>query len=686
MTDLVYQITKRIRSDLDGMSGQQRISASADVFTLLYTIPMVVIGLIWLLRVSQWESIRQNIYLYILMGLLFFLFNRLRFYFITEIRTGGYANSDGAMDGIVVWAAMLLLGPTVLWLKVIWNLATFTRAILRERTPQVYWNRGRMLCADIATDTLATLAAYSVYLWAGGSIPIKNPSIESLLPALLAVFVQYIGSILVYSGYIAYVVWSLKNVLHAATRPVLTFFFMALTLPALANPFGVLAAGIFVSEGLWEFIYIIIGLLLTAILARRLSYAAENSRQQSRQIEQLEKLSREILDGPPNGSNLDIVLRKHVLLMFPSRAVMIWTASKGILLQDPLQFSFDQQLAWEWMQKNAEGGIFMPRDKIPWKPNIYYQQPVIICPINDVESGVLIGGIFLELQIMAIPWDVASVRRHLPAIQSLSAQIASTLHRAELYEETLAMQKTVHELSLARTIQTSFLPETVPNLPGWQISAILEPARQIAGDFYDFIHLPDGKLGILIADVADKGLGSAIYMALSSTLIRIFAEDHFTSPAKVFNITNQHILKNARANLFVTVFFGILDPHSGILCYANAGHNPPYLLGERRGVKSLTNTGMPLGVDEDNSWGEEQISIAPGELLLMYTDGVTDAQNSDGDFIDRTMLLNVAQINLDKPVSELQQKILDRLHEFVGDAPRFDDLTLVIVGREKSEK
>jgi serine phosphatase RsbU (regulator of sigma subunit) len=308
-----------------------------------------------------------------------------------------------------------------------------------------------------------------------------------------------------------------------------------------------------------------------------------------------------------------------------------------------------------------------------------------LCPIKEVDGENLIGEIFIELQNMAVPWDVRSVRRQLPAVQSLSAQIASALHRVDVYRETLSMEKTLQELGLARTIQTSFLPESVPSLPGWQITAVLEPARQIAGDFYDFIHLPDGKTGILIADVADKGLGSAMYMALSSTLIRIFVDDFYSNPSMVLKYVNQRILQNARANLFVTVFFAVLDPTTGSLCYANAGHNPPYLVGNDIGIMTLKNTGMPLGVDEDNTWGEDEVQIAPGEMLVMYTDGVTDAQNVDGEFIDRKVILSVAQQNIGKSVDVVQQGILDRVHHFVADASRFDDLTLVILGRENNQ-
>lgn len=683
MNNIIDKLAKKLRPDLESLSGQQRMSGTADVLTLLYTLPLLVIGFIWLVRVSSWESIHQHWIIYLLMAGILYIFNRLRFFFITEIREGGYANSDGSMDGIAVWAAVLLLGPTALWLKVIWNFFIFFSAINRDRTTQSYWSRGRMFSADISSDLLATMVALVAYKWAGGVIPIRDYSINSILPALLAIFIQYLGTFLIYSGYMAYVIWSLKNVLHTPTRPVISFFFMALTLPVLANPFGIVAAGTYVEEGLLEFAFIILGLLLGAILARQLSRTAEYSRQQFHQIDQLEKLSRAILDAPPDGSDLPGVLQKHVSSMFSSHGILIWTESKGILLQEPVTATFDWELAWKWLKVKNEAYFSMPGSRPPWNPDITHAGPIILCPIRDVESGQLIGEVFIELQTLTIPWDTPTVHRQLPAIQSLAAQVASAIHQAHVYAGTLAMQKTLQELSLAHSIQTSFLPESIPQLPGWQLTATLEPARQIAGDFYDFIYLPEGKLGILIADVADKGLGSALYMALSSTLIRTFANEYHKDPAMVLKTANQHILRNARANLFVTVFFAVLDPTTGMLRYANAGHNPPFLLGLSTGIKTLNNTGMPLGVDEENDWGQDEILISPGEMLLMYTDGVTDAQNNAGEFIDRKIILSTIQQNIGKTVQDLQQGILNKVHHFVGDAPRFDDLTIVILGRER---
>jgi len=658
------------------------MSATADVLTLLYTLPLAVIGLVWLAKVSDWGSVGQKWSTYLIMGVVLYIFNRLRFFFITEIRSGGYANSVGAMDGLAVWAAVLILGPTAIWLKVIWDCLVFVTSIDKTRTAQSYWSRGRMFTADLSSDVLPMLIALAVYRMVGGTIPIQDISIASIAPAFLAIIVQYAGTLVIYSGYISYVIWSLKNVLHTSTQPAFSFFTLALTLPSLANPFGILVAGIFVRDGLWSFAYIILGLIMVAILGRRLSQTAEYSRQQYRQIEQLEKLGRAILDAPPDGSNLQAVLQEHVPSMFATLVIYIWTKAHGILIQEPPTALFDHEHAWRWIQEKNEAYYSMPGRTLPWNPELSLSGPVIYCPIKDVETDQPIGDIFVELQTLNIPWNIHSIRRQLPAVQSLAAQVASAIHQAEEYASNLAMQKTLQELALAQTIQVSFLPESIPQISGWQLAATLEPARQIAGDFYDFIKLPEGKWGILIADVADKGLGSALYMALSNTLIRTFAGEYHRDPAKVLKTANQQILRNARTNLFVTVFFAVLDPITGLLRYANAGHNPPFLLGGD-GIITLNNTGMPLGIDEDNEWLQEELVIAPGETLLLYTDGVMDAQNMAGEFIDRKLILDTVQSHGGKSAAELQQSILSMVHLFVGEAPRFDDITLVILGREK---
>ena len=682
MDDTFFHLARKLRPDLNSLSGQRRLGGVADVVSLLFSLPLLVVALVWLVRVSDWRVVGQQWPLVLLLGALIILFNRFSFYIITEIRSGGYANSQGALDGIVLWTALLILGPVAIWLDVLWNLGNFIYNWRTTRTVSSAWSRARVLITSTASNALALLVGWRVYLAFGGEIPLRGLVLGQIMPAMAGMLVQFLVTILVHGGYIGYVVWALRNVMHTPTGRAVNFFVLAMALPALANPFGILAAGLYLEDGISLFLFDMIGLLLVALLARRLSQAAEASRQQSRQLEELEKLGRAIINAPPDASELPEILKTHVPMMFASRGIAIWTASRGLLLHEPADWEMDVQPVWKWLQRYHEPKVFLPVDAIPWQSRPSPHESLMVAPIQNADSGEPEGLVYLELQTLAVPWDARSVASLLPAVQSLSAQVASACQQARAYAETLSTQKVVQELALARRIQDSFLPERIPQVPGYQITASLEPARQMAGDFFDFIELPDGRLGVLIADVADKGLGPAMYMALSRTLIRTFAMQIPDQPAQVLATVNQRILDDARANLFVTVFYGVLEPSSGLLTYANAGHTPPYLVNANPGVQTLRNTGMPLGIDEDSTWTQETVVLHPGDVLLLYTDGVTDAQNSQGEFIDRKAILNITNHSLGQPVEQIHQAILQGVHDFVGDAPRFDDITLVILGRD----
>jgi serine phosphatase RsbU (regulator of sigma subunit) len=687
--DIFYNLASKLRPDLKTLSGQRWMGAVADVITLLYTLPLALLGVAWLVAASDWRVIRQNWGFFLLLAVLIYLFNRLSFFLITEINTGGYANTDGALDGVILWTAVFLFGPTGLWVPLAWDVFDFLDDVRRTKTVGGYWNRVRAFSSTIATTLLATLVALAVYQRLGGEIPLSSFSLQAILPAMTAISIQLVLTIAIYSGYIAYVVWALKNAFHAETRPAIYFFLLAFVLPALAHPFAILAAGLYTQQGLGSFIFDMIGLLLVAFLARRLSHAAESNRQQSRQLQELEKLGRAILNSPPDASRLPEILETHVPPMFAARGMAIWVETQDAetyrtLLHNPSDWELDARTVWEWLHGQPEARAFLPNEMLPWQSQAIEHGPILAAPILQIDEDHPIGGVYIELQPLSIAWDRHAVDALLPPIQSLSAQVASALHQAHVYADTLAMQKTFQELSLARRIQASFLPETLPRLPGWQLTAMLEPARQMAGDFYDFIPLSDGHLGILIADVADKGLGPALYMALSSTLIRTFATQYPGDPAAVLTAANRRILRDARANLFVTVFYGILDPAEGLLTYTNAGHTPPYLLNPNHGnsLRTLRNTGMPLGIEEEAVWSQEKVCLTPGDVLLLYTDGVTDAQNSHGDFIDRQAVLSAVRQHLEQPVDAIQGAVVNVVHQFVGDAPRFDDITLVILKKD----
>jgi sigma-B regulation protein RsbU (phosphoserine phosphatase) len=248
----------------------------------------------------------------------------------------------------------------------------------------------------------------------------------------------------------------------------------------------------------------------------------------------------------------------------------------------------------------------------------------------------------------------------------------------------LEHQQVAQELALAGQIQASFLPEDLPDLADWQFAAAIEPARETSGDFYDFIPLPNEQWGIVIADVADKGLGAALYMSLGRSLIRTYATEYPSRPDLVLLATNRRLLSDASAGLFITSFYGVIDPMSGTLTYCNAGHNPPFLIRsqEHTMIQPLSKTGMVLGVTEDGSWEQSEVRLAHGDTLLFYTDGFIDVQDPAGVPYGEKRLRESVLSHVGHSAQEFQAGLLRELHNFMGDAPQADDITLVIILRE----
>ncbi len=240
------------------------------------------------------------------------------------------------------------------------------------------------------------------------------------------------------------------------------------------------------------------------------------------------------------------------------------------------------------------------------------------------------------------------------------------------------------ELKKARQVQKSLLPENPPVLPGWDISVLLEPAHETSGDFYDFIELPNGQTGLVIADVTDKGTGAALFMALSRSLWRTFAVNHPDEPEKTMAETNSRILADTHGGLFITLLYGILDPKVGDFEYCNAGHLPALLMRQKDGaVEQLQRTGIPLGVLEDTGWERKKYQLHPGDALVLYTDGITEAENQAGaDFgIDR--LVETLKLQKGKPAQEIRDALREAVQTWAGDADQSDDITLLVLVREK---
>ncbi|MGH2543442.1 MAG: PP2C family protein-serine/threonine phosphatase, partial [Ardenticatenaceae bacterium] len=345
------------------------------------------------------------------------------------------------------------------------------------------------------------------------------------------------------------------------------------------------------------------------------------------------------------------------------------------LLHYPAHGPLVADAVWEWVKELPEAHYFLAGEALPWGDGRAARTAVAL-PIVDVERTTPIGGLYLVLS----QWGTGPVRELLPAAQALAAQIASALHSAEVYERTLAHQKVEQELALAGTIQASFLPRDLPDIAGWEFAVWIAPARQTSGDFCDWIALPGGRLAIVIADVADKGLGAALFMALSRTLIRTYAVEHHERPELALAAANQRILSDTNSSMFVTAFFGVLDPTNGILTYCNAGHNPPYML-NGQAARALGATGLPLGILEELTWNAETLHFAPGDALLLYTDGITEAGNLPGDFFGTERLLAVAQSTAERSAHALQDAITDAVFDWIGPAPQFDDMTMMVLVR-----
>ncbi len=414
-----------------------------------------------------------------------------------------------------------------------------------------------------------------------------------------------------------------------------------------------------------------IGVFIVSWLAHYLSQYVERSQQRTRELAGLEELGRAILAAPLDGSTLPDILQEHTAPMFLRSQIEIRLFPDRTMLHFPESWPVLSTMVWEWQQANPKIHVFSSGEALPWGEKLDMDTAVILAPIRATENGDLIGGIYISRY-----WDSDAIKQLVPAVQSLAAQIASALHRAEVY-------RIEQEMAVAGNIQASFLPDSLPALPGWQLAATLEPAREASGDFYDFIPLSNGKLGILIADVADKGMGAALYMAATRTLIRIYAVEHDAQPESAVQAVNNHLLANTQSNLFVTVFYGILDPTDGTFTYCNAGHNPPVFMSAQNGNQPqlLNKTGMIVGVMEDLQWEPRTIHMTAADLLLLYTDGVTDAENKDQDFFGDARLLETVSAHTPCSAQDVQDALLAEIHTFVGDVPQFDDITLVVLKR-----
>jgi serine phosphatase RsbU (regulator of sigma subunit)/anti-sigma regulatory factor (Ser/Thr protein kinase) len=295
-----------------------------------------------------------------------------------------------------------------------------------------------------------------------------------------------------------------------------------------------------------------------------------------------------------------------------------------------------------------------------------------------VSQGELIG--LLNLGPRRSEQEYSADDRKL--LNDLAGHAAPAVRVAQLVREQEAevrqRERIEQELRVAQLIQQQFLPQELPDLPGWQVAAYYGPAREVGGDFYDFIRLPNDQVGIVVGDVTDKGVPAALVMATTHSILRAEAP-RLVAPSEVLTRVNELLVDEMPAHMFVTCLYAVLNPATGRLRYANAGHNVPYVSTEA-GVTELRATGMPLGLLPGMEYEEKEATLAPGEIVLLHSDGLAEAHNGEREMFGFPRVAALTGEASDGEV--LIDRLLKELQEFTGPGlEQEDDITLVTLGR-----
>lgn len=274
-------------------------------------------------------------------------------------------------------------------------------------------------------------------------------------------------------------------------------------------------------------------------------------------------------------------------------------------------------------------------------------------------------------------------QKRVELIKGVAQQTALAIQNERLKEEMVGRERVEREFQLARQIQKTFLPQSIPGGKGWDFDLRWRTAREVGGDFYDAFQTRNNKLAFAIADVSDKGMPAALYMTVTRTLIRA-AVQTIESPAEVLKRVNDLLVEESQNGMFVTAIFGLLDPATGILEYANAGHNLPLLFrGQSQAVENLKKGGIALGVIEEAKYTSHQLQIDEGDTLLLYTDGVTEAFSSSGEQFSEKRLIEALKVNSYGSATELLENLEDLINTFRKGEPPSDDLTMLALHRLK---
>ncbi len=274
---------------------------------------------------------------------------------------------------------------------------------------------------------------------------------------------------------------------------------------------------------------------------------------------------------------------------------------------------------------------------------------------------------------------------HLKVLTTLASVAAIRVENARLVEARLERERLERELALASEIQQRFQPTAPPHITGYELQGISFPCYEIGGDYYDFIEREDGRLVIALGDVSGKGTAAALLMSSLHAAIHAQSASHDSLVATI-SAVNRYLADNIPANRFVTLFYAELDPESGALSFLNAGHNPPLIVHAAGTVEQLASGGLPLGIKRDAEYREGRTQLQLGDVLVIYSDGVTEAVSPTGEEFGPTRLYEVVQRNVEASAAGIRDRIESSLTKFAQGTSAADDITLVIVKRQSNHR
>ena len=421
---------------------------------------------------------------------------------------------------------------------------------------------------------------------------------------------------------------------------------------------------------------------------RELEFARQNTLKELGKMERLIEASKSVNSTLELGKLLNVILetalgvvdgdRGTVYLVDDERKELWSRVLKGeedIEIRLPMGKGIAGYVAATGDTLNIPDAYFDPRFNPEVDKATGYRTHSILCMPMKNNNGKIIGALQL-LNKRTGPFT----KEDESFIEGLSVHAAIAVENARLYEKERERIKMQKELLAAREVQMNLIPKEMPSIPGFDFAACMIPAQEVGGDLFDFIPVPGGRLALCLGDVSGKGLPASLLMANVQATIRNQVASN-ANPGTCLTHANQLLYHNTASEKFVTLFYAVLDPLSGEVTYSNAGHEAPFVLGKTGAPTRLSTGGLVLGILEDAAFQEERVQLPPGGLLVLCSDGITEALNPDGDLYGSERVMELLCEHRDSSAQQILDLIIAAVKEYAGTMKQADDMTLLIVKR-----